>query len=81
MGMKSWIMAFMNRQEGLYRSASFLMCINFPCYTLSTLLYPNIQHPLSSREAIDGFTKNLFAAFAYRLRPFLLAFIWLMVMF
>jgi len=35
----------------------------------------------SSREAIDGFTKNLFAAFDYRLLPFLFAFIWLMVMF
>ena len=32
-------------------------------------------------EAIDGFTKNLFAAFDYRLFPFLFAFIWLMVMF
>jgi len=35
----------------------------------------------SSREAFDGFTKNLFAAFDYRLLPFLFAFIWLMVMF
>ena len=35
----------------------------------------------SSREALDGFTKNLFAAFDYRLLPFLFAFIWLMVMF
>lgn len=35
----------------------------------------------SSREAIDGFTKNLFAAFDYRLLPFLFAFIWLFVMF
>jgi chlorobactene glucosyltransferase len=35
----------------------------------------------SGREAIDGFTKNLFAAFDYRLLPFLFAFIWLMVMF
>jgi chlorobactene glucosyltransferase len=35
----------------------------------------------SSREAIDGFAKNLFAAFDYRLLPFLFAFIWLMVMF
>jgi len=35
----------------------------------------------SSREAIDGFTKNMFAAFDYRLLPFLFTFIWLMVMF
>lgn len=35
----------------------------------------------SSREAIDGFTKNLFAVFDYRLFPFLFAFLWLLVMF
>ena len=35
----------------------------------------------SSREAIDGFTKNLFAVFDYRLIPFLFAFAWLLVMF
>lgn len=35
----------------------------------------------SSREAMDGFTKNLFAAFDNRLLPFLFAFIWLMVVF
>jgi chlorobactene glucosyltransferase len=35
----------------------------------------------SSREAIDGFTKNLFAAFDYRLLPFIFAFIWLVVVF
>ncbi len=35
----------------------------------------------SSRDALDGFTKNLFAAFDYRLLPFLFAFFWLMVMF
>ncbi len=35
----------------------------------------------SSREAVDGFTKNLFAAFDYRLLPFLFAFIWLFMMF
>ncbi len=35
----------------------------------------------SSRDAMDGFTKNLFAAFDYRLLPFLFAFLWLMVMF
>lgn len=35
----------------------------------------------SSREAIAGFTKNLFAAFDYRLLPFLFAYIWLLVMF
>jgi len=35
----------------------------------------------SSQEAIDGFTKNLFAAFDYRLLPFFFAFIWLMLMF
>jgi chlorobactene glucosyltransferase len=35
----------------------------------------------SSQEAIDGFTKNLFAVFGYRLIPFLFAFLWLLVMF
>ena len=35
----------------------------------------------SSREAMEGFTKNLFAAFDYRLLPFLFAFLWLLVMF
>ncbi len=35
----------------------------------------------SSREAVDGFTKNLFAAFDDRLLPFLFAFFWLLVMF
>jgi chlorobactene glucosyltransferase len=35
----------------------------------------------SGWEAIDGFTKNLFAVFDYRLLPYLFAFIWLMVMF
>jgi hypothetical protein len=35
----------------------------------------------SGREAIDGFTKNLFAVFDYRLLQYLFAFIWLMVMF
>jgi chlorobactene glucosyltransferase len=35
----------------------------------------------SSQEAVAGFTKNLFAAFDYRLLPFLFAFIWLMVVF
>jgi chlorobactene glucosyltransferase len=35
----------------------------------------------SSREAVDGFTKNLFAVFDYRLLPFLFAFLWLLVMF
>ncbi len=34
-----------------------------------------------SREAIDGFTKNLFAVFDYRLIPFLFAFVWLLVLF
>ena len=35
----------------------------------------------SSREAADGFTKNLFAVFDYRLLPFLFAFSWLLFMF
>jgi chlorobactene glucosyltransferase len=35
----------------------------------------------TSQEAQAGFTKNLFAVFGYRLIPFLLAFIWLLVMF
>jgi chlorobactene glucosyltransferase len=34
-----------------------------------------------SREAIDGFAKNLFAAFGFRLLPFLFAFLWLAVTF
>ena len=34
-----------------------------------------------NREAIDGFSKNLFAAFDFRLLPFLFVFGWLMVMF
>jgi chlorobactene glucosyltransferase len=33
------------------------------------------------REAVNGFTKNLFAAFDFRLFPFLLVFTWLMTMF
>jgi chlorobactene glucosyltransferase len=35
----------------------------------------------SSREAIDGFTRNLFSAFGCRLLPFLFVYIWLFVMF
>jgi len=35
----------------------------------------------SSGEAFNGFTKNLFAAFDFRLIPFLFIFIWLAVMF
>jgi chlorobactene glucosyltransferase len=35
----------------------------------------------SNREAVKGFTKNLFAAFDFHLLPFLFAFIWLAVMF
>lgn len=35
----------------------------------------------STQEAIDGFTKNLFAVFDYRLLPFFFVFIWLFVMF
>jgi chlorobactene glucosyltransferase len=35
----------------------------------------------SAQEAIDGFTKNLFAVFDYRLLPFLFVFIWLFIMF
>ena len=34
-----------------------------------------------SREAVNGFTKNLFAAFDFHLLPFLFVFIWLAVMF
>jgi chlorobactene glucosyltransferase len=34
-----------------------------------------------NRQAIDGFAKNLFAAFDFRLLPFLFAFLWLAVMF
>ena len=35
----------------------------------------------SGREAVEGFTKNLFAAFDNRLLPFLAAFAWLLIMF
>lgn len=35
----------------------------------------------SGREAVDGFTKNLFAVFDQRLLPFLVAYLWLLVMF
>jgi chlorobactene glucosyltransferase len=35
----------------------------------------------NSREAFNGFAKNLFAAFDFRLLPFLLVFTWLVVMF
>ncbi len=35
----------------------------------------------NSREAIKGFAKNLFAAFDFRLLPFLFVFIWLAIMF
>lgn len=34
-----------------------------------------------TRQAIDGFSKNLFAVFDYRLLPFLFVFFWLAVMF
>jgi chlorobactene glucosyltransferase len=34
-----------------------------------------------NRSAMDGFIKNLFAAFDFRLLPFILIFLWLMVMF
>jgi len=34
-----------------------------------------------NREAMDGFIKNLFAAFDIRLLPFLFVFMWLAVMF
>ncbi len=33
------------------------------------------------QEAVNGFTKNLFAAFEFRLLPFLFVFIWLFVLF
>ena len=35
----------------------------------------------STMETIDGFTKNLFAVFDYRLLPFFFVFIWLFMMF
>jgi chlorobactene glucosyltransferase len=34
-----------------------------------------------SREAVDGFVKNLFAAFGFRLLPFSFAYLWLAVLF
>lgn len=34
-----------------------------------------------SRDAVDGFTKNLFAAFGFRVLPFLFVFTWLALMF
>ena len=36
---------------------------------------------ISNREAVNGFTKNLFAAFNFHLLPFLFVFTWLAVMF
>jgi chlorobactene glucosyltransferase len=36
---------------------------------------------LNSREALEGFTKNLFAAFEFRLLPYLFSFAWLAIMF
>jgi len=53
--------------------------LNWRVSFITDLVSSRMYH--SSREAIDGFTKNLFAAFDYRLLPFLFAFIWLMVMF
>ncbi len=35
----------------------------------------------TSQQALTGFTKNLFAAFEFRLLPFLFAFVWLAVLF
>ncbi|QRN82862.1 glycosyltransferase [Chloroflexota bacterium] len=35
----------------------------------------------SSREAVNGFTKNLFAASGYRLLPYLFTYLWLFIMF
>ena len=35
----------------------------------------------SSKEALEGFTKNLFAAFEFRLIPYLFSFLWLGLMF
>jgi chlorobactene glucosyltransferase len=35
----------------------------------------------TSQGALDGFTKNLFAAFEFRLLPFLFAFLWLGILF
>lgn len=35
----------------------------------------------TGREAVDGFTKNLFAVFDYRLIPYMFAFLWLLAMF
>ncbi len=35
----------------------------------------------SSQDAVNGFTKNLFAAFDFRLVPFLFVFLWLAVLF
>jgi chlorobactene glucosyltransferase len=36
---------------------------------------------ISSREAFEGFAKNYFAAFGFRVLPFLFVFSWLSVMF
>ena len=35
----------------------------------------------TSKQALEGFTKNLFAAFEFRLLPFLFAFLWLAILF
>lgn len=42
---------------------------------VSCHMYPN------TREAVNGFTKNLFAAFDFRLLPFLFVFVWLVILF
>jgi chlorobactene glucosyltransferase len=46
---------------------------------ISDLITCRMYH--GSRQALDGFSKNLFAAFDFRLLPFAFVFIWLAVMF
>ena len=47
--------------------------------TVADLISCQMYH--SGREAIDGFAKNLFAAFDYRLLPYLFVYIWLAFLF
>ena len=60
---------------GRIMAAKFRWRVSYVADLISCRMYQ------SSWEAVDGFTKNLFAVFEYRLLPFLFAYIWLVVMF
>ena len=57
------------------KKAGFRLRVVHVADLISCRMYNN------SSEAFAGFAKNLFAAFDYRLLPFIFAFIWLLVMF